>query len=82
MLVSRVNWTSRLTTALCELGPYAAIGLALPGGTVLLASLWVLRHRRWFVVHARRTLAIVLALGATLIVPGCSFLPGLQFAAG
>jgi hypothetical protein len=82
MLVSRVNWMSRLTTGLRELGPYAAIGLVLPGGTLLLASLWAFRHRRWFVAHARRTLAIALALGAGVIVPGCTLLPSLQSAAG
>jgi hypothetical protein len=77
MLVSRVNWMSRLTTVLRELGPYAAAGLVLPGGTLIVAFLWAFRHRRWFVAHVRRTLATMLALGATLIVPGCTFLPGL-----
>jgi hypothetical protein len=82
MLFSRVNWMGRLTTGLRELGPYAAIGLVLPGGTLLLASLWAFRHRRWFIAHARRTLAIALALGAGVIVPGCTVLPSLQSAAG
>ena len=82
MLVFRVNWMSRLTTALRELGPYAAIGLVLPGGTLLLGSLWAFRHRRWFVAHARLMLAIVLALGVSIILPGCTFLSGLHFAAG
>ena len=82
MLFSRVNWMSRLTTALRKLGPYAAIGLVLPGGTVLLASWWAFRHRPWFATHARRLLAIVLALGATIMISGCTFLPGMQSAAG
>jgi len=82
MLILRVNWRSHLTAALRELGPYAAIGLVLPGGTLILASLCAFRHRRWFVAHVRRTLAIVLALGASVIVPGCTLLPGLQSAAG
>jgi len=82
MLALRINWRSHLTAALRELGPYAAIGLVLPGGTLLLASLWAFRHRRWFVAHARRTLAIVLALAAIVIVPGCTLLPSLQSAAG
>jgi hypothetical protein len=56
MFVLHINWRSRLTAALRELGPYAAIGLVLPGGTVLLASLWAFRHRRWFLAHARRML--------------------------
>jgi hypothetical protein len=82
MLVLRINWRSRLIAALRELGPYGAIGLALPGGTLLLASWWAFRHRQWFVAHVRRTLVIVLVLVASVIVPGCTFLPGLQSAAG
>jgi hypothetical protein len=82
MLVSRINWMSRLTRALRELGPYAAIGLVLPGGTLLLGSLWAFRHRRWFVAHTRLMLAIVLALGTSMILPGCTFLPALQSAPG
>jgi hypothetical protein len=82
MLVSHVNWRSRLTTALRELGPYAAIGLVLPGGTLILASLWALRHRRWLLAHARRVLAIVLVLGVAVIVLGCAILPGLKSATG
>jgi hypothetical protein len=72
MLFSPVNWMTRLTAALRELGPYAAIGLLLPGGSVLLASLWAFRHRRWFVAHAPRILAIVLALAVSVLVPGCT----------
>ena len=82
MLVSRVNWMSRLTTGLRELGPCAALGLALPGGSVILASLWVFRHRRWFVAHAHRTLIIVLAVGAGVILPGRTLPPSLQSAVG
>lgn len=82
MLVSRFSWMSRLTAELRELGPYAAIGLALPGGALIFASLWAFRHRPWFATHARRLLAIVLALGVTIMIPGCSFLPGLQSVAG
>ena len=81
MLVTSVKWKGRLITALRELGPYAAIGLVLPGGTLILASLWALRHRRWLVDHARRTLAIVLVLAVTVAL-GCVLLPGLKPAAG
>jgi hypothetical protein len=81
MLVSRFNWTSRLIAAFRELGPYAPIALALPGGALIVASLWAFRHRQWFPAHARRLLAMVLAHGATLMIPGCTFLPSLQSAA-
>jgi hypothetical protein len=56
MLLFPVNWMSRLTTWLRELGPYAALELLLPGGTLVLASLWAFRHRRWFVAQAQRAL--------------------------
>jgi hypothetical protein len=65
MLVARVKWISGLTTAWRELAPYAAIALQLPGGTLIVASLWVLRHRPWFFAHVRRGLAVALALLST-----------------
>jgi hypothetical protein len=51
MLVPRLNWIGRFATALRELGPYAVIGL-LPGGALILVSLWVFRHRPWFAARA------------------------------
>lgn len=68
MLVARVNWISGVTTALHELGPYAAIALLLPGGTVTVASLWILQHRRWLFAHVQRSLAIVLALRISKVI--------------
>jgi hypothetical protein len=82
MLVPHVNWMRRLTTELRELGPYAALGLVLPGGSVILASLWAFRHRRWFLAHAHRTLIIVLAMGAGAVVRGRTLPPSLQSAGG
>jgi len=82
MLVARVNSISGVKTALRELGPYAAIALLLPGGTLIVASLWIWQHRPWFFAHARRGLAIVLALLATVVVSGSTLLPGLTSAAG
>jgi hypothetical protein len=62
MLLPRVNWISRLVSPLRELGPYTAIELLVPGGSLIALSLWALRHRAWFTARARRTLATVLAL--------------------
>jgi hypothetical protein len=81
MLAFRTHWIARLRTGLHELGPYVAIGLALPGGTLLLACLWAFRHRRWLLAQAQRTL-IVSALGARVIVPGSTLAPRLHSAAG
>jgi hypothetical protein len=80
MLAFRTHWIARLRTRLQELGPYVAIALALPGGTVLLASLWVFRHRRWMLAQAQRTLIIVSALRAGVIVTGGSLPPRLHSA--
>jgi hypothetical protein len=62
MLLPRVNWTSRLASPLRELGPYTAIELLLPGGSLIALSLWAFRHRAWFTARARRTLTTVFAL--------------------
>jgi len=45
------SWISRLQAPVRDLGPYAAIALTLPGGTLVALSLWALRHRSWFVAH-------------------------------
>jgi len=54
MLVPRLNWIGRFATALRKLGPYAVIGLLVPGGTLILVSLWAFRHRPWFAARASR----------------------------
>jgi hypothetical protein len=42
------GWTARGLVALRELGPYAAIELVLPGGSLLALILWLYRrHRRY-----------------------------------
>jgi hypothetical protein len=42
----RINWWfPHLRTLVRQLGPYAAIELLLPGGSVLAALLWLYRHR-------------------------------------
>jgi hypothetical protein len=70
MLVPRLKWIGRFATAFRELGPYAVIGLLVPGGTLILVSLWTFRHRPWFAARARRRLAAVVALGVSLMVTG------------
>jgi hypothetical protein len=46
------------------LGPYAAIELILPGGSLIALSVWALRHRAWLKARVRRAAALVPALGA------------------
>ena len=82
MLAARVKWINGLTRAWRELGPYAAIALLLPGGTLIVVSLWILQNRPWLFTHVRRGLAFVLALLAPVVVSGSTLLPALASASG
>jgi len=79
MLIPRLNWIGRFATALRELGPYAVIGLAVPGGILILVSVWAFRHRPWFAARARPGLATVVA---SLMVTGCTSLAAPQSTRG
>lgn len=57
MLLPRVDWISRLARPIRGLGPYAAIELLVPGGSLIVLLLLAVRHRAWFIAHVRRTLA-------------------------
>ena len=67
-----VGRTSGLSLAekLRELGPYAAIALVLPGGSLIALAAWTFRHRPHTTAHLGRLLVIVAAFGAALILPG------------
>ena len=51
------SWINRLARTLRALGPYGAIELVLPGGTLVVLSLWAIRHRSWLIERARRALS-------------------------
>ena len=40
------GWMARGAAGLRELGPYAAVGLVLPGGSIIAALLWLYRHHK------------------------------------
>lgn len=40
------RWTRTVLPRLAELGPYLAIELIMPGGSLLALGLWWYRHRR------------------------------------
>jgi hypothetical protein len=43
---ARLNpWVARLPALLRGLGPYAAIELLLPGGSIIALLIWLCRHR-------------------------------------
>lgn len=67
VLLARANWMTRLLGVMRELGPYAAIGLILPGGSLIAFSLWVFRGRPRFAAQPRRALAVLVALATSLL---------------
>jgi hypothetical protein len=54
MLPPRTHWIMRLAGLLRALGPYAAIELVLPGGTLIAIAVWAIRHRWSSAARARR----------------------------
>jgi hypothetical protein len=54
MVMPRINWIIRLASVLRALGPYAAIELLLPGGSLIALTLWAYRHRSQLAARLRR----------------------------
>jgi hypothetical protein len=48
------QWIPRVARSLRALGPYAAIELLLPGGSLIALSLWAFRHRTELAARLRR----------------------------
>ena len=63
---------NRLVSALRELGPYGAIALVLPGGSLIAIALWTMRHRHSGDGALRRLLLVVAVLGVSLFLPAPS----------
>jgi hypothetical protein len=59
----------RLASSMRGLGPYAVIGLLLPGGSLIALCLWIMRHRNWTALERRRIVVMVVALSGMLIFP-------------
>ena len=57
MVPTRFNWIVRLAGTLRALGPYAAIELLVPGGTLIALAVWAFRNRQSLVARARRVRA-------------------------
>jgi hypothetical protein len=49
MRIARLDGTGRFANAVRQVGPYAAVVLLVPGGSLILMLLlaWSLRHRPW-----------------------------------
>ena len=51
-------WFARLPALLRALGPYAAIELLLPGGSIIAVLIWLCRHRANFPAWTRNAHAL------------------------
>ena len=54
----------RLAGSIRQLGPYAALELALPGGSLIALALWAARHHPMSTVCWRRVLALTIPVVA------------------
>jgi hypothetical protein len=61
---------NRLADSIRELGPYAAIALILPGGSLIALAAWSLRHRSALTARVGRALVVGAAFGLAMILPG------------
>lgn len=61
-----------LTGRMRELGPYVAIALIVPGGTLIALGMWAVRHRARAARHLGRVLVVVAAFAAALAFPRAS----------
>jgi hypothetical protein len=69
-LARTVGRTTRLSVAgLRELGPYTAIALVLPGGSLIALALWSFRNRPLLTAHLGRSLVMGAAFALALILP-------------
>ena len=59
------NAIARFVGWVRSLGPYAAIELVLPGGSIIAVALWTYRHRR----ALRRSATVSQTVAATVICP-------------
>jgi hypothetical protein len=50
-----------------ELGPYAAIALVLPGGSLIALAVWIFQRRAMVVAALRRLLVVAAAMGGALL---------------
>jgi hypothetical protein len=60
MALLPIDSIGRLGRSAREIGPYAALALLLPGGTLIACLLWMARHRPWLASHVRAIAARLL----------------------
>jgi hypothetical protein len=72
MAVLPIGSIGRLGRSVREIGPYAALALLLPGGTLIAGLIWTLRHRSWLAAHARAIAARLLVATLGVLVSTCA----------
>jgi hypothetical protein len=64
MLLARINWWRPLIATFRHTGPYAAVALLIPGGSLIALVLWAVRHRSGRSVQGLLVLGIALFASA------------------
>ena len=64
MQLHRLLWMDRVVGSMRELAPYAALAIALPGGTLIALALWAARHHPMATLSWRRVRALVIVVVA------------------
>jgi len=57
-------WMDRLVGSMRELAPYAALEVALPGGSLIALALWAARHHPMSTLRWRRVRALMIVVAA------------------
>jgi len=73
MQLHRLLWINRLVSSIRQFGPYAALELALPGGSLIALALWTARHHPMATVYWRRALALMIAIVAVFAMAQPAF---------
>ena len=73
MQLHRLLWMDRLVGSMRDLAPYAALGLALPGGSLIALALWAARHHPMAILSWRRVRALVIVVVAVFAIGAASF---------
>ena len=69
-MAMRGTMMNRLVNMMRALGPYTAIALVVPGGSLIALAAWSVRNSTFARARLGRLLVIVAALGVALILPG------------
>ena len=60
---------NRLANVMRQLGPYTAIALIVPGGSLIALAAWTARHPTLITARMVRVLVVVAAISVALILP-------------